>query len=63
MTHESAVRIWPASKAWSISVVTPAHTDATETLADLDDAALVAAAAAGRREAFDVIVARHRRSV
>ena len=63
MTHESAVRIWPASKAWSISVVTQAHPDAIGTLADLDDAALEAAAAAGRREAFDVIVARHRRTV
>ena len=44
-------------------MVKPAHTDATESLADLDDAALVAAAAAGRREAFDVIVERHRRTV
>ena len=63
MTHESAVRIWPASKAWSIPVVKPAHSDATEALGDLDDAALVTAAAAGRREAFDVIVERHRRTV
>jgi RNA polymerase sigma-70 factor (ECF subfamily) len=37
------------------SVVTP--------LAELDDAALVARSAAGEREAFDVIVERHRRSV
>jgi RNA polymerase sigma-70 factor (ECF subfamily) len=32
-------------------------------LAELDDSALVAAAAAGNREAFDVIVERHRRPV
>jgi RNA polymerase sigma-70 factor (ECF subfamily) len=31
--------------------------------ADLDDAALVAASAAGSRDAFDVIVERHRRAV
>ena len=63
MTHESAVRIWPVSKAWSIPVVRPAHSDATEAFAALDDAALVTAASAGRREAFDVIVERHRRTV
>ena len=38
-----------------VSVVTP--------LAELDDSALVSAAAAGDREAFDVIVERHRRTV
>ncbi len=31
--------------------------------ADMDDAALVAAAVAGERDAFDFIVERHRRSV
>jgi RNA polymerase sigma-70 factor (ECF subfamily) len=40
---------------WAITVTTP--------LAELDDAALVAASVAGRREAFDVIVERHRRAV
>ena len=34
-----------------------------EEFADLDDAALVSASVAGRREAFDVIVHRHRRAV
>lgn len=48
MTHESAL-------AWTVPFVKP--------LADLDDAALAEAAAAGNREAFDVIVERHRRSV
>ncbi len=40
---------------WALDVVTP--------LRDLDDPALVAAAASGNREAFDVIVERHRRAV
>ena len=48
MTHESAL-------SWLGPVVTP--------LAELDDAALVTAASAGNREAFDVLVERHRRSV
>ena len=51
MTHESAMAVAP----WAITVTTP--------LAELDDAALVTAAVAGRREAFDVIVDRHRRAV
>src|SRR5262245_1557761 len=51
MTHESAVAVAP----WAITVTTP--------LAELDDRALVAASIAGRREAFDVIVERHRRAV
>ena len=37
--------------------------DAAADLAEADDRALVAAFRAGRREAFDVIVVRHRRSV
>ena len=40
---------------WAARVVKP--------LAELDDSALVTAAAAGDRDAFDVIVERHRRSV
>ena len=36
---------------------------ATPALADLDERALVAACLAGNREAFDVVVERHRRSV
>jgi RNA polymerase sigma-70 factor (ECF subfamily) len=51
MTHESAMAVAP----WAITVTTP--------LTELDDAALVAESVAGRREAFDVIVERHRRAV
>jgi RNA polymerase sigma factor (sigma-70 family) len=40
-----------------------ALSEAAEPFADLDDAALVAASVAGHREAFDVIVERHRRAV
>jgi RNA polymerase sigma-70 factor (ECF subfamily) len=40
----------------------PAPADAGS-LADLDDLGLVAASVSGQREAFDVIVARHRRAV
>jgi RNA polymerase sigma-70 factor (ECF subfamily) len=51
MPNDSAVAITP----WTLLVVT--------TLADLDDRALASKAAGGNREAFDVIVERHRRSV
>ena len=51
MPHDSALAITP----WTISVVRP--------LAELDDTALAAEAAGGNREAFDVIVERHRRAV
>jgi RNA polymerase sigma-70 factor (ECF subfamily) len=51
MTHESVLRVGP----WAVALVKP--------LAELDDAALVSAAARGNREAFDVIVSRHRRAV
>ena len=50
MAHESALEL-----PWTAGTVKP--------LSDLDDAALAVAAAAGDREAFDVIVERHRRSV
>ena len=67
MTHGTAVRIaWaPAVTAgWMVTVVTPDAPDATATgCFGMDDAALVAAAIDGRREAFDVIVERHRRTV
>jgi RNA polymerase sigma-70 factor, ECF subfamily len=46
--------VW-AIAPWARAVVTPLH--------DLDDRALVAEAAGGNREAFDVIVGRHRRAV
>lgn len=52
MPHDSAIAITP----WTRLVVTPP-------LDELDEASLVSAAAAGNREAFDVIVERHRRVV
>jgi RNA polymerase sigma-70 factor, ECF subfamily len=51
MPNDSAVAIPP----WTLVVVTP--------LADLDDRALASKAAGGNREAFDVIVERHRRAI
>jgi DNA-directed RNA polymerase specialized sigma24 family protein len=64
MTHESAVRTWaPAVETgWKVTVVEPTTSEITD-FGGLDDAALVAACVAGRREAFDVIVERHRRTV
>jgi RNA polymerase sigma-70 factor (ECF subfamily) len=53
MTHESAFGL-------PISMVVPSD---GVSFADMDDAALVAASVAGEREAFDVIVERHRRAV
>lgn len=50
MSHESALAI----RAWTLPVVN---------LTELDDSALVGEAVGGNREAFDVIVERHRRSV
>jgi len=50
MSHESSLAI----PAWTLPVVN---------LTELDDSALVGEAVSGRREAFDVIVERHRRSV
>jgi RNA polymerase sigma-70 factor (ECF subfamily) len=50
---------------WPLTVVRPTDAAAVEAAAcaGMDDAALVAASVAGRREAFDVIVERHRRAV
>jgi RNA polymerase sigma-70 factor (ECF subfamily) len=50
---------------WTVSVVQPEQIPEGErtALGELDDPALVAACLAGWREAFDVIVERHRRSV
>jgi RNA polymerase sigma-70 factor, ECF subfamily len=50
MAHESALEL-----PWTAGAVTA--------LSELDDSTLAASAAAGDREAFDVIVERHRRSV
>jgi len=51
MTHESVLPVRP----WTVALVKP--------LAELDDSELVSATISGSREAFDVIVARHRRAV
>lgn len=53
---------------WTVSVVRPERSPVTEDgkgagLADLDEPALVSACLAGQREAFDIIVERHRRAV
>jgi RNA polymerase sigma-70 factor (ECF subfamily) len=50
MPHESAIAI----RAWTLPM---------KDLAELDDSALASEAAAGNREAFDIIVERHRRIV
>lgn len=68
LTHDSALGRWPgaASARWSVTVVKPSDSDPPLDRAGLevlDDAALVAASVAGHREAFDVIVERHRRAV
>lgn len=68
MTNGSAVRnAWlPAVAAgWAVTVVTPSEPAAAAAIdfASMDDGALVAASVDGRREAFDVIVERHRRTV
>ena len=67
MTHESAIHAWsPAVRTrWTVTVADPkaqAKT-AASVLDAMDDAGLVALSASGRREAFDVIVERHRRTV
>jgi RNA polymerase sigma-70 factor (ECF subfamily) len=66
MTHESALRLRSGQThrlaAWTVTVANPSAPAAVP-FADMDDAALVVAAVAGQREAFDVIVERHRRTV
>lgn len=50
---------------WTVRVVQPEQASGVEraALAELDEPALVAACLAGQREAFDLIVERHRRTV
>lgn len=50
---------------WTVSVVQPDQAAETDraTITNLDERELVAACLAGRRDAFDVIVERHRRTV
>ncbi len=67
MTHGSAVRnAWAPAVAtgWTVTVVQlSAPAVAAINVDSMDDAALVAASIEGRREAFDAIVERHRRTV
>ena len=68
MADGSAVRTWPRLGAppgrWTVSVVEPDRQPrSAQSFEALDDTALVAACLEGHREAFDVIVARHRRAV
>lgn len=66
---DGSSRVWShATPAWTVRVVSPHHDDAGSSPAvafdrDSDDATLVAACAAGAREAFDLIVERHSRTV
>ena len=67
MSHEpSAVHAWALAvrAEWPVTVVQPAEAAPDRSkYAALDDAALVAMSVAGHRDAFDVIVERHRRNV
>jgi RNA polymerase sigma-70 factor (ECF subfamily) len=69
MSHESVIRSSPgfrlSTNNWRVTVADPeaSRVDSPTSLAELDDEALVRESVAGRREAFDVIVERHRRSI
>src|SRR5713101_7204674 len=57
---------WTRASPWGASMTrdqSQADAGALPSLQDADDRALVAAFLAGRRDAFDVIVERHRRNV
>lgn len=70
MPNGSAVRTWAPTlpvnpPQWTVNVVEPEAPAVTDPagLATLDDPGLVAASLNGRRDAFDAIVERHRRTV
>ncbi len=69
MADRGSTCVWAVDAAlpgkWRVRVVPGPDPTPGElaSLADLDDAALVTASVSGRREAFDVIVERHRRPV
>jgi RNA polymerase sigma-70 factor (ECF subfamily) len=66
MTHGSAVRnAWApvVSSGWTVTVAKISDAGDSAGFDGLDDRALVAAAVEGRRDAFDAIVERHRRTV
>ncbi len=56
---------WPAAirPKRAVAVASTCQQPSAESLAGLDDVALVEACVAGRKEAFDVLVERHRRAV
>jgi RNA polymerase sigma-70 factor (ECF subfamily) len=67
MADASAIRPWDAVVSppaeWTVTVVEPDTPSDEAALREADDSALVTASLAGRREAFDIIVERHRRAV
>ena len=63
MTHETALRGFGLGVRRGVTVVKPIAASSTVAPAALDDASLAARAATGDREAFDLIVERHRRTV
>src|SRR6188474_2535262 len=69
MSDQTGARVWRAlpweSPSWTINVIPPESTTTEQSpaLEDLPDSALVTICLSGRREAFDVIVERHRRTV
>lgn len=67
MADASAIRPWDAvvspAADWTVTVVEPDTPSDEAALQEADDSALVTASLAGRREAFDIIVERHRRAV
>ena len=70
MADGSATRTWPnalfgSAPKWTVNVVAcdEPSVDQSTVLSDLDDPALVAACLNGRRDAFDIIVARHQRAI
>ena len=62
MTHESALQSMAAA-GWSLTTTKPETSVAPASYAQMDDASLVTLSAAGDRDAFAVIVERHRRAV
>ena len=66
MSYGPAIRPWSsAAVRWTVNVVAPAGATPApaQDMGGLEDARLVVLAVEGRREAFDAIVERHRRSI